>query len=84
MFGGDNNCLLLTLNVGASVCACVCGCVRVSSLCSVPYVEKRRLEDRDGEILEVKRLNRWKPAPVIFTTVMEGCDLIASMSALTS
>lgn len=41
---------------------------------SVPYLEKKRLLDRQEEIQEVKQLDEWKPAVGIFTAVLEGLD----------
>ncbi|KAM7395032.1 hypothetical protein PAMA_006671 [Pampus argenteus] len=41
---------------------------------SVPYLEKKRLLDKDEEIQEVKQLDEWKPAVGIFTAVSEGLD----------
>ncbi|KAM7367595.1 hypothetical protein PAMP_013881 [Pampus punctatissimus] len=38
----------------------------------VPYLEKKRLLDKDEEIQEVKQLDEWKPAVGIFTAVLEG------------
>ncbi|XP_010880968.1 spermatogenesis-associated serine-rich protein 1 [Esox lucius] len=38
----------------------------------VPYVERKRMEDRQAEVLEVKKLCKWKPAPVIFKTVLDN------------
>uniref|UniRef100_UPI003AACFC10 spermatogenesis-associated serine-rich protein 1 n=1 Tax=Centroberyx gerrardi TaxID=166262 RepID=UPI003AACFC10 len=44
----------------------------------VPYLEKKRLRDKQEEIQEVKQLEEWKPAAAIFTTVLEGLDTKAS------
>ncbi|KAJ8009148.1 hypothetical protein DPEC_G00085890 [Dallia pectoralis] len=38
----------------------------------IPYVERKMIEDRQAEILEVKKLSEWKPAPVIFKTVLDN------------
>ncbi|KAL0967488.1 hypothetical protein UPYG_G00252880 [Umbra pygmaea] len=38
----------------------------------IPYVEKKRMEDRQADILEVMKLCEWKPAPNIFKTVLDN------------
>ncbi|XP_067428861.1 spermatogenesis-associated serine-rich protein 1 isoform X4 [Thunnus thynnus] len=44
----------------------------------VPYLEKKKLLDKEEEIQEVKQLDEWKPAVGIFTAVLEGLDDKAS------
>ncbi|XP_014000180.1 spermatogenesis-associated serine-rich protein 1 [Salmo salar] len=38
----------------------------------IPYVARKRMEDREADILEVKKLSKWRPAPVIFKTVLDN------------
>ncbi|XP_035650009.1 spermatogenesis-associated serine-rich protein 1 isoform X2 [Oncorhynchus keta] len=38
----------------------------------IPYVARKRMEDREADILEVKKLSKWMPAPVIFKTVLDN------------
>ncbi|CAB1342978.1 unnamed protein product [Coregonus sp. 'balchen'] len=33
---------------------------------------RKRMEDREADILEVKKLSKWRPAPVIFKTVLDN------------
>ena len=45
-------------------------------LCSKPYVEKRRVENREVEVMEVRSLDHWKPAPDMLKRFLQECDLI--------
>ncbi|XP_076611733.1 uncharacterized protein spats1 [Chaetodon auriga] len=38
----------------------------------VPYLEKKRLLDKQEEVQEVKQLDEWRPAAGVFTAVLQG------------
>lgn len=40
----------------------------------MPYLEKKKLQDKEEEMEEVKQLDKWKPPVGIFTAVLEGLD----------
>ncbi|XP_062324371.1 spermatogenesis-associated serine-rich protein 1 [Osmerus eperlanus] len=41
-----------------------------------PYVEKRRVENREVEVMEVRSLDHWKPAPDMLKRFLQECDLV--------
>ncbi|XP_072537153.1 spermatogenesis-associated serine-rich protein 1 isoform X2 [Salminus brasiliensis] len=40
---------------------------------SMPYLEKKKILEREEEILEVNNLSKWKPAPLLFESILAEC-----------
>lgn len=38
----------------------------ISYVCRTSYAEKNKIREKENDILEVARLNNWKPAPDIY------------------